>query len=146
MVSWITVHNGGTYRIKVAKEQQQKMKEYLKSQNLPKDKFKQRVIEYTMKLDSLGIDLDTTNRYLNFSIDKCEQNGINIDYKNIQKEFDLADVRDIVWMKFTSSGALGVVASSNDVNFQNRVLSKNMMKNNKMEDGNIIHRVSLLIA
>ena len=24
MVSWITVHNGGTYRIKVAKEQQQK--------------------------------------------------------------------------------------------------------------------------
>ena len=46
MVSWITVHNGGTYRIKVAKEQQQKMKEYLKSQNLTKDKFKQRVIEY----------------------------------------------------------------------------------------------------
>ena len=39
MVSWITVHNGGTYRIKVAKEQQQKMKEYLKSQNLPKDKI-----------------------------------------------------------------------------------------------------------
>lgn len=119
MISWITVHNGGTYRIKVAKEQQQKMKEYLKSQNLTKDKFKQRVIEYTIEsLDSLGIDLDTTNRYLNFSIDKCEQNGINIDYKNIQKEFDLADVRDIVWMKFTSSGALGVVASSNDVNFQ----------------------------
>lgn len=119
MVLWITVRYGGTYRIKVAKEQQQKMKEYLKSQNLTEGKFKQRVIEYTIEsLDSLGIDLDKTNKYLNFSINKCEQNKINIDYKNIQKEFDLADVRDIVWMNFTSSGALGVVASSNDVNFQ----------------------------
>ncbi|WP_261063851.1 hypothetical protein [Streptococcus mitis] len=119
MVSWITVHNGGTYRIKVAEEQQQKMKEYLKDQNLTKDKFKQRVIEYTIEsLDIFGIDLDTTNKYLSCSINKCVQNRINIDYKNIQKEFGLADVRDIVWMKFTSSGALGVVASSNDINFQ----------------------------
>ena len=133
---------------KLLKSNNKKMKEYLKSQNLPKDKFKQRVIEYTIEsLDSLGIDLDTTNRYLNFSIDKCEQNGINIDYKNIQKEFDLADVRDIVWMKFTSSGALGVVASSNDVNFQKPSSIKEYdEKTTKMEDGNIIHRVSLLIA
>lgn len=49
MVSWITVHNGGTYRIKVAKKQQQDMKKYLKAQNLTKEKFKQRVIEYTIQ-------------------------------------------------------------------------------------------------
>lgn len=119
MVSWITVHNGGTYRIKVAKKQQQDMKKYLKAQNLTKEKFKQRVIEYTIQsLGSLDIDFATTNKYPIFPINKCEQNRINIDYKKIQEEFDLADVRDIVWMKFTSSGALGVVASSNDVNFQ----------------------------
>jgi hypothetical protein len=145
MVSWITVHNGGTYRIEVAKEQQQKMKEYLKAQNLTKDKFKQRVIEYTIEsLGSLGIDLDITNKYPIFPINKCEQNRINIDYKNIQKEFDLADVRDIVWMKFTSSGALGVVASSNDVNFQKPSSIKEYDETE--QDGNIIRRVSLLIA
>lgn len=119
MVSWVTVHNGGTYRIKAAEKQQQKMKEYLKEKNLTKDKFKQRIIEYTIEcLDSLGIDLDITNKYPDFSINKFEQNKVNIDYENIKKEFGLADVRDIVWMKFTSSGSLGVVASSNDVNFQ----------------------------
>ena len=47
-------------------------------------------------------------------------------------------------MKFTSSGALGVVASSNDVNFQKPSSIKEYDETE--QDGNIIRRVSLLIA
>lgn len=40
-----------------------------------------------------------------------------VDYKTIQKENGLQDKRDIVWMKFTRDGYLGVVAVSNDIGF-----------------------------
>lgn len=40
-----------------------------------------------------------------------------IDYQKIKEENDLADERDIVWMKFTKDGYLGVVATSSDINF-----------------------------
>lgn len=40
-----------------------------------------------------------------------------IDYKEIQINSGVKDERDIVWMKFTQDGYLGVVATSNDVNF-----------------------------
>ena len=33
------------------------------------------------------------------------------------KEFELDDKGDLVWMKFTKDGYLGVVAVSDDVNF-----------------------------
>lgn len=38
-------------------------------------------------------------------------------YSDILKNSKLADKRDIVWMKFTDDGYIGVVASSNDINF-----------------------------
>ncbi|MBU0278827.1 hypothetical protein [Gemella sp. zg-1178] len=41
----------------------------------------------------------------------------NLDYKDIKKKYNLNDERDIVWMKFTKEGCLGVVACSNDINF-----------------------------
>lgn len=41
----------------------------------------------------------------------------NLDYEKIKKKNGLTDARDIVWMKFTTDGYLGVVASSNDINF-----------------------------
>lgn len=44
-------------------------------------------------------------------------NPQQIDYKKIKKDNVLADERDIVWMKFTTKGYLGVVAKSNDINF-----------------------------
>lgn len=44
-------------------------------------------------------------------------NPQQIDYKKIKIENALADERDIVWMKFTKNGYLGVVAKSNDINF-----------------------------
>lgn len=40
-----------------------------------------------------------------------------IDYQKIQIENGLEDKRDIVWIKFTKDNFLGVVAASNDVNF-----------------------------
>ncbi len=38
-------------------------------------------------------------------------------YKDIKNFYNLKDIRDIVWMKFTRDGFLGVVATSNDINF-----------------------------
>ena len=38
-------------------------------------------------------------------------------YNQIMKDNNLKDIRDIVWMKFTKDGFLGVVAVSNDINF-----------------------------
>ena len=40
-----------------------------------------------------------------------------LDYSRIKAEFDLEDERDLVWIKFTKDGYVGVVATSNDVNF-----------------------------
>lgn len=40
-----------------------------------------------------------------------------VDYDAIQRENGLKDQRDIVWMKFTRDGYLGVVAVSNDIGF-----------------------------
>lgn len=38
-------------------------------------------------------------------------------YNEMRQNFNLNDKRDIVWMKFTDDGYLGVVAVSNDINF-----------------------------
>lgn len=40
-----------------------------------------------------------------------------IDYGKIKIDYNLRDERDILWMKFTDDGYLGVVATSNDINF-----------------------------
>lgn len=50
-------------------------------------------------------------------------NGVSVtDYlrdfnKRTKEKYELTNMRDIVWMKFASTGHLGVVACSNDVNF-----------------------------
>ena len=41
----------------------------------------------------------------------------DIDYNKIKELFHLEDERDIIWMKFTKKGYLGVVATSNDIGF-----------------------------
>lgn len=45
-------------------------------------------------------------------------NPMEIDYREIQQEYALKSIYDIVWMKFTKDGYLGVVAGSNDINFK----------------------------
>ena len=41
----------------------------------------------------------------------------DIDYEEIKKKFFLDDIRDILWIKFTTDNYIGVVAASNDINF-----------------------------
>lgn len=42
---------------------------------------------------------------------------MTINYDHILRQFNLKKQSDIIWMKFTTDGYLGVIASSNDINF-----------------------------
>lgn len=44
-------------------------------------------------------------------------NPSEVDYTLIKKEFELDDEKDIVWIKLTEDGYVGVIAVSNDLNF-----------------------------
>jgi hypothetical protein len=71
-----------------------------------------------------------------------------INYDKIQKDYNLSDKRDIIWMKFTKDGYLGVVAVSNDINFDipkekkdyNEKRSKNKWKYNTA--GILVHQLN----
>lgn len=60
------------------------------------------------------LSMPTKKSYM-VSID--EKEGTPIDYNAIKEENNLQDIRDIVWIKFTEDGHVGVVATSNDINF-----------------------------
>ena len=45
------------------------------------------------------------------------ENPLEINYQEIKEKFKLNDQKDIVWLKFTTDGHIGVVAASDDVNF-----------------------------
>lgn len=70
-----------------------------------------KIIDYTNEfLELLGMDPVITPKW--------ERESLGNDlYKKIKKVNNLEDERDIVWMKFTEDGFLGVVATSNDINF-----------------------------
>lgn len=42
----------------------------------------------------------------------------DIDYRTIAARYQLKDARDLVWIKIASNGAVGVVATSADINLQ----------------------------
>lgn len=44
-------------------------------------------------------------------------NPLSVSYQRLKIENKLKSKKDIVWMKFTKDGYLGVVAQSNDINF-----------------------------
>lgn len=70
---------------------------------------KETIIKYTLDyLNRVGIKTTGNPKY---------ENPKRIDYDKIQEEFQLNDRGDLVWMKFTKDGYLGVVAVSDDVNF-----------------------------
>jgi len=92
-----SVHYGNSYRLECAKKQ-------LKCSPVPVET----IVEYTTEfLKSIGIQTSKAPK----------MKPTEIDYGRIKKENGLKDKRDIVWMKFTTDGYLGVVASSNDINF-----------------------------
>lgn len=49
--------------------------------------------------------------------DSPRRNLHQIDYEEIKEDKKLKCEQDIIWMKFTTKGYLGVVATSNDINF-----------------------------
>jgi len=48
---------------------------------------------------------------------QAKMNPNEVNYDQLKEKYHLADERDIVWLKFTKSGHVGVVASSNDIGF-----------------------------
>lgn len=42
---------------------------------------------------------------------------MTVNYEHIKRQYKLNHQSDIVWLRFTTDGYLGVVASSNDINF-----------------------------
>lgn len=50
-------------------------------------------------------------------VENPRMNPQNINYEKIMVEHQLENKRDIIWMKFTDDGYLGVIAQRNDINF-----------------------------
>ena len=93
-----------------------------------------------------------TNEFLNILKMKPISNPVidltkkEINYKQIKENSFIEDEKDIVWMKFTKDKYLGVVATSNDVNFNipTSMEQYNIKKNNKWvynTSGIIIHHL-----
>lgn len=92
-----SVHYGNTYRLECAKKQAM-----LATVSI--ELIINHVIEF---LKIIGIEIN----------DSPIKKSSEINYSKIKKQYNLADERDIVWMKFTTDGYLGVIATSNDINF-----------------------------
>jgi len=68
----------------------------------------------------------------------------DINYREIKSSNNLSDIRDIVWLKFTDDGYLGVVAVSNDINFDMPASKENYDERGK--NGRWIHNTSGIIV
>lgn len=127
------------YRLNIAEEQLKKAK------NKDKINFKKQVIDLTSNfLVKLGYweEMDIKNQKYQIEYTKKDKSEIDyskdknyeiitsnrlpdynnrivdIDYKNICNKYNLNNEKHIIWMKFTKDNILGVVARSNDINFQ----------------------------
>lgn len=70
---------------------------------------------------------------------------MTVNYEHIKRRCKLDNQSDIVWMRFTTDGYLGVVASSNDINFDYGTNSRKIITSvNKEWDKNRIIIVPLL--
>ncbi|WP_334329120.1 hypothetical protein [Companilactobacillus sp. HBUAS59699] len=113
MGSKSSVHKGNSFRSDRAKEQLAFYEQ--KYQNdLDKKTYLDLIINYTNDfLDK--IDIPRINNPVKY-VDKLQFNDEF--YAAIQEESGIASDKDIVWMKFTTTGLLGLVAVSNDINFE----------------------------
>lgn len=69
---------------------------------------------------------------------------MSVNYEHIKRQYGLSHQSDILWMRFTTDGYLGVVASSNDINFDYDTNSGKIVKSvNKEWDKNRIIIVPL---
>lgn len=112
-IAWNTVHYGKKYDFK--------NKRYIAAQE-NKD------IPYNIGPKDLGkciVDYCNRNsiktKCINYKVtpESISDNGdVSIDYEEIRMSNNLNSEKDIVWIKFANDGHVGVVASSNDINFQ----------------------------
>lgn len=88
----------------------------------------EKIICYTNEfLEGIGMQrIKEPKLCLKFDAEKSSGNNIrrkedNVPickiYDELKEKYNLCEIKDIVWMKFTSDGYLGVVATSNDINF-----------------------------
>lgn len=120
-----SVHFGQTYRFNKAIEEAKKNPVSVKEICDMITKF----------LKKIGITTNDLPEY---------KNPLPFNYQGIKEKFNLVDERDIVWIKFTQDGYIGVVATSNDINF-NYPTSENDYEK-KDEDGNWIFNTSGIIV
>ena len=92
-----SVHWGNTYRLEKAKEQV----------SFPPADMDVIIAHVHDFLETIGIK----------TVESPVMKASQIDYKKIMVDNALNEPGDIVWMKFTKDGYLGVVAASNDINF-----------------------------
>ncbi len=117
---WNTVHNGSTTRFRRAEEQ---------AKILPVD-----VDEITEVIYKEFSEFIAKPIKYKITESQIETNGVvTIDYKCLKDKYRLADEIDIVWMKFTKDNYLGVVADSNDINFD--IPNDRNMYDEKRENG-----------
>lgn len=85
--------------------------------------FRLKKAEEQSKMKSVEIEkiIEYVKCFLEFlemgKVNILKISGQNIDYKKIKNDNKLQDEKDIIWLKFTTDGYLGVVATSNDINF-----------------------------
>lgn len=96
-----SVHFGNTYRLDKAREQAA----------FPPADVDAIIAHVNDFIEAIGIHA------VEFPVMGSLQLPLQINYKKIQADNALRDPGDIVWMKFTKDGYLGVVAASNDINF-----------------------------
>lgn len=121
-----SVKDENSFRIKIAKEQ-------LKKDKLEKEEILKICEEY-FKL--IGMENVKTIKY---------QYDVNMNrmkrgfYSGIKDDNNLADKNDILWLKFTTDGFLGVVATSADINLNEKNTSgKIISKLHKKWDNEVI--------
>ena len=72
------------------------------------------------------VDVETIIIYVNELLEKLDmskmdnarfENPLPINYGKLKEDYRMNSESDLIWMKFTKDGYLGVVACSNDINF-----------------------------
>ncbi|EEV33781.1 predicted protein [Enterococcus gallinarum EG2] len=92
-----------------------KAAEELRKQKYPIDQIISFTIEFLQKygLKNAQCEYLVGNNVSNLLTPRARYNK----YNEIQRKFQLNSRKHLVWMKFTKSGYLGVVAASDDINF-----------------------------
>ncbi len=94
---WQSVHYGSYNRYNTAKEQ-----------------IKKPTVEIEVIINYINEFLETINIA---TVENPIMKPDKIDYGVIKTQFNLDDIRDLIWLKFTKDKYVGVVATSNDINF-----------------------------